>query len=253
MEVLLAGGSAVVDRPISAEGEALRRRSVRRAPVAEAPRPGVILHHGDEPAARAVSEVFSGLGVQVGVVDATDARWPSSEALAFGVVCGHATFADAAVLDEELRWIREADAEGTAILGIGRGARLLALALGGEVEELEQAHRGWTMAASVIPHQIPGGPWLTWQHERLELPVSGEVLAANRLGPQVFRLGRHLGVQFHPEAVPASVGRWTRTADGVTEPGPDLAAHGHDPIATAVRRRRLFATFIESLAPVATG
>ncbi len=40
------------------------------------------------------------------------------------------------------------------------------------------------------------------------LPPGAELLAENPSGPQAFRHGRHLGVQFHPEVTPAIIDAW---------------------------------------------
>jgi GMP synthase-like glutamine amidotransferase len=103
------------------------------------------------------------------------------------------------------------------------------------------------MVDTSAPHQIPTGPWLTWQHEVIALPGRAELLAHNRLGPQAFRLGPHLGVQFHPEATARTVARWVARDDGHTDPRLVLAAIDRDANAAAVCARRLFATFVDTL------
>jgi GMP synthase-like glutamine amidotransferase len=105
-------------------------------------------------------------------------------------------------LEEELEWIRRADRAGTAILGIGFGAQLLAGAFGGDVVPAAAPLRGWTTVSTEIPHVIAPGPWLSWQENVIEVPPGAQVLAHNRVGVQAFRWQRHLGVQFHPEAAP---------------------------------------------------
>ena len=147
----------------------------------------------------------------------------------------------------ELAWLRAADAAGTTVLGIGHGARALADALGGEVETLAEPYRGWAFVDTVAPHQIAAGPWLAWQHDVIQLPSNAEVIAHNRLGPQAFRLGRHLGVQFHPELTEATIARWaTRDAQSL-ESTIALTATRRDPRAAAVCAQRLFSTFLNTL------
>jgi GMP synthase-like glutamine amidotransferase len=103
------------------------------------------------------------------------------------------------------------------------------------------------MVDTLIPHLIPTGPWLTWQHDVISLPPHAQVLAHNRLGPQVFRVGRHLGVQFHPEATRSSAADWTRPSDGSPEPDRLLDLIARDPDAGTSSARRLFATFLDTL------
>jgi len=45
------------------------------------------------------------------------------------------------------------------------------------------------MVDTAIPHLIPSGPWLSWQQDVIAIPPRTQLLAHNRLGPQVFRVG----------------------------------------------------------------
>jgi GMP synthase-like glutamine amidotransferase len=144
----------------------------------------------------------------------------------------------------EVEWVRRADAAGTPVLGIGHGARVLALALGGAVQPAPRPLRGWTIVDTAVPHQIAGGPWLAWQHDVITLPRGAQQLAHNRLGPQAFRFGRHLGVQFHPEATPEVVAGWAGGHDASAEAQAHLNVIRRDPTASAVCTRRLLSSFI---------
>jgi GMP synthase-like glutamine amidotransferase len=150
-------------------------------------------------------------------------------------------------LDRQIDWIRRADEAGTAILGIGHGARVLALALGGAVEPAARPLRGWAMVDTSVPHLIAGGPWLTWQHDVITLPPHAERLAHNRLGPQAFRLGRHLGVQFHPEATPEILAGWAAAFDASADVHPLPSVITRDRAAAAVCTRRLLSSFINDI------
>jgi hypothetical protein len=46
---------------------------------------------------------------------------------------------------------------------------------------------------------IPAGPWLLFHGDRCEPAPAATILASNATGVQAFTVGRHLGVQFHPE------------------------------------------------------
>ena len=138
-------------------------------------------------------------------------------------------------VDRQVDWVRRADAEGTTVLGLGHGARVLAVAFGGSVATLAQPLTGWAMVATSVPHWIAAGPWLSCQHDMITLPSNAELLAHNRLGPQAFRLGRHLGVQFHPEATAETLAGWG---------GAIPARTARDPRAAEWCSRRLFSGFV---------
>jgi GMP synthase-like glutamine amidotransferase len=147
-------------------------------------------------------------------------------------------------LDAERDWVRRADAAGTPILAIGRGARVLASALGGSVEPLKRGQRGWALVDTRVPHLIAGGPWFAWQHERIVLPSGAELLAHNRLGPQAFRVGRHLGIHFHPEATPERAAAWRSPGDDALEYHDTLTATRRDAAAARYCARRAFSSFL---------
>jgi hypothetical protein len=79
------------------------------------------------------------------------------------------------------------------------------------------------MIDSPDPGLIPPGPWLEFHHDRCLPPAQATVLAHNALGVQAFRLGRHLGVQFHPEVDGEQFRRWLDSGAGkeITETGQD--------------------------------
>jgi len=143
-------------------------------------------------------------------------------------------------------WLRRADKAGTPVMAVGQGARLLAVAFGGRFTPADHPVRGWVMVDTSTPHLIPTGPWLTWQHDVISLPPHAQVLAHNRLGPQVFRLGRHLGVQFHPEATRSSAADWAKPNGESSEPDSLVDLVTRDPDAATSSARRLFATFLDS-------
>src|SRR6516225_7879076 len=133
-------------------------------------------------------------------------------------------------IDEELTWLRRAGAAGVPVLGICFGGQLLAAAFGGTVEHAGRQEIGWVTVDSADPELIPPGPWLEFHHDRCEPPAGATVLAHNDLGVQAFRLGRHLGVQFHPEVDGDQFRLWL-DAGGRAE----IAANGQDPGAMLAR------------------
>lgn len=106
-------------------------------------------------------------------------------------------------VEPEMRFLREADAAGVGVLGICFGGQVLAAALGGTVGRTEHPEVGW-LGIDVNPVGIAAGveagPWLQWHFDRFTIPPGAVELATTRSGPQAFRAGAHLGLQFHPEA-----------------------------------------------------
>jgi GMP synthase-like glutamine amidotransferase len=219
----------------AATAPAVRRSALVVQPHSEhptAPLIDALLHQGLDPIAVSVDERdplpdpgLAPLVILVGKDRLTDARARGR-------------------LDRDIDWVRHADEAGTAVLGIGHGARVLTLALGGAVEPAAHPLRGWAMVDTAVPHLIAGGPWLTWQHDVITLPPGAESLAHNRLGPQAFRLGRHLGVQFHPEATPEVLAGWAAAFDPSADVHPLPSVFTRDRAAAAACTRRLLSSFI---------
>lgn len=95
------------------------------------------------------------------------------------------------------------------VLGICFGAQLLAHALGGLVEPAPSGGEvGWYTVETDVPELIPSGPYLQWHSDRFQVPPRAVELARSPVGPQAFRLGSALAVQFHPETTPEVAARW---------------------------------------------
>lgn len=211
----------------------------------------VVLQHGGEAPSAQLLDVLVELGIAPavqGVGRPQDLPEPGSVGAA--ILVGSQSIDEAVAsgcLEAELDWIRRLDAAGATILGIGHGARALACAFGGMLSLAARPIRGWVMVDTTIPHLIAAGPWLTWQHDVIALPAGARVLAQNRLGPQAFRLGRHLGIQFHPEATPRTVTAWAARAGGRVDPHELLSTTERDAVAAAVCTRRLLSSFVDLL------
>ncbi|WP_128374685.1 type 1 glutamine amidotransferase [Streptomyces cavernae] len=111
-------------------------------------------------------------------------------------------------IDGELHLLRTAHASGTPVLGICFGAQALATALGGRVERAPRPEIGWTTVESEAPELVAAGPWFQWHFDRFVTPPGAVELAHSAVGPQAFRSGRALGVQFHPEITEATLRMW---------------------------------------------
>ncbi len=79
---------------------------------------------------------------------------------------------------------------------------------------------------------VEPGPWLVWHLDVMTPPPGGRELAWSDVGTQAFSHGRHLGVQFHPEATVESALSW---ADFYRDLLPE-AGTSYDEIAAATLR-----------------
>jgi GMP synthase-like glutamine amidotransferase len=108
----------------------------------------------------------------------------------------------------EVSWLSHAVASGGAVFGICFGAQALARALGGSVARSAHPEIGWTAIEPEGPALIAPGPWFQWHYDAFTPPPGATVLARNRSAIQAYRIGRSLGVQFHPEVTGAGIKRW---------------------------------------------
>lgn len=102
-------------------------------------------------------------------------------------------------IEPELQWLRAVDKAGVPVLGICYGAQELCTIFGGKVVAADQKEVGWLTIDTARPDLIPAGPWLLFHGDRCETSPEATILASNATGVQAFAVGRHLGVQFHPE------------------------------------------------------
>jgi GMP synthase-like glutamine amidotransferase len=117
-------------------------------------------------------------------------------------------------IEQELAWLRRADAAGVPIFGICFGAQALCAALGGRVVAADRKEVGWTGIDSYDPGLVPVGPWLQFHGDTCLPPPQAKILARNETGVQAFAAGRHLGVQFHPEVDGDQMRRWLAAGAG---------------------------------------
>lgn len=123
--------------------------------------------------------------------------------------------------------VRTAHARGVPMLGVCFGGQLLAAALGGTVEQAPVTEIGWYEirepggSPNGARNPLGPGPWFQWHHDRFTPPPGAEILAVNENAVQLFRLGRCVGTQFHPEVTYAHVEDFLTGADDEY-----LAEHG---------------------------
>ncbi len=174
-----------------------------------------------------------------------DGPLPDLAGYAFVVSLGHTggpnDAHDPAVV-AELSLLREAVERDVPVLGLCFGGEALAAVLGGRVERAPVAELGWRVVETSAPDAIPAGPWLEWHFERFTLPPGATELARTAGATQAFRLGPHLGVQFHPEATVEIVEGWAEH-DGVEA---ELAASPEQREAARAAAFRLFDAFLSS-------
>ncbi|MGA7270376.1 MAG: gamma-glutamyl-gamma-aminobutyrate hydrolase family protein [Acidimicrobiia bacterium] len=125
-------------------------------------------------------------------------------------------------LDPELDMLRKAMASEVPVMGICFGSQALAAAAGGEVRRAPAPEIGWHEVGSVIPQLA--GTWFQWHRDVFEVPAGAELLAFNPVGPQVFRVGNSVGIQFHPEVDYDHLSMWMSTGGASA-----LRALGGDP------------------------
>ena len=190
----------------------------------------VVVRHHEEDSAGFIGAAFEARGAQLStILFPKEGPLPDLRGVAhivmLGSTCSVYDEGEArAWIDEELAWLRRADAAAVPVLGICFGAQVLAAALGGTVENAGRPEIGWVTVDTADPDLIPAGPWLEFHHDRCLPPAYAAVLARNDLGVQAYRLDRHLAVQFHPEVDGDQFRLWLN-AGGRTE----IEAAGLDP------------------------
>lgn len=242
--------SSYADLRVSRAAGAVRRhgRSARR----EAPARAVVLRDPELTPGAVLLDTLGAWDLEPEVVRVDRAgRLPDPELLDLAVVLGAARLSgeDApAWLERELNWLRRADRAGTAILALGSAAHALAIALGGGVRRARRPRRVWTLVSTTAPAMIAAGPWLVWQDDVIVLPPDAEVLAHDHVGPQVFAVNGHLGVQFHPEATPEIVADWVRSNEEVLDFQGIMEASWRELPTAGEKAQRLFAEFVGPVA-----
>jgi GMP synthase-like glutamine amidotransferase len=173
----------------------------------------VVIRHHEEDSAGFIGQAFEARGAELSSCLIPKDDLPALDGVDHVVVLG-AVWAvyddspDRAWIADELAWLRRADEAGVPVLGICFGGQALAAALGGGVQPAARKEIGWSVIDSVDEDVIPPGPWLEFHQDQFFPPPGARVLARSEVGVQAFSLGRHLGVQFHPEPDGALLAKW---------------------------------------------
>lgn len=115
-------------------------------------------------------------------------------------------------VERESDAVRRAAQADVPVLGICYGGQLMSHALGGSVERAHRTEIGWFDIESQNAELAPPGPWFEYHVDKFTPPDGAEVFAATEAGPQAYRLGRMLALQFHPEVSTEIIRRWGRDA-----------------------------------------
>ena len=113
-------------------------------------------------------------------------------------------------IDREIAFLRECVRRDVPILGLCFGGQTLASALGARVRRSDRGEIGWVRLNGGAEGIAPG-PWFNFHFDQFDTPLGAVELGRSELCPHAFRIGPHLGVQFHPEVTPNIVERWLTT------------------------------------------
>jgi GMP synthase (glutamine-hydrolysing) len=117
---------------------------------------------------------------------------------------------DRTALEAECSLVRSASSSGVPVLGLCYGAQVAAYAFGGRVVRAPAPEIGLVGVRSKDESLVPAGPWWAFHTDVIEPPAKAEVVADNDCGVQAVTLPGVLGVQFHPEVLPDTLGDWFR-------------------------------------------
>jgi GMP synthase-like glutamine amidotransferase len=110
----------------------------------------------------------------------------------------------------QVAFLREAHEAGVPVFGLCFGGQALAAALGGEVRAAPAPEIGWLELESLDGGAVGPGPWFAWHEDTFTLPPGADELARSPVCAHAFRVGRSVGLQFHPEVTPAIIEGWVR-------------------------------------------
>jgi GMP synthase (glutamine-hydrolysing) len=146
------------------------------------------------------------LDAEVAVHDARAGEFPEPAAYDGLVVTGSraSVYWDEPWIDGAREWARDAVESATPSLGVCWGHQLLADAVGGTVEPMDEYELGYRTVRHTGDPVFEGVPasftvFTTHSDAVTDLPEDAEVIAENDYGVQGFRRGDVVGIQSHPE------------------------------------------------------
>lgn len=150
-----------------------------------------------------------------------------------------------AFINNQIAQIQKRLDSGKPVLGICFGAQLLAAAAGSRVYKGPEFEFGW--GPITLTHAGASSPVASFNRhvfhchgDTFDLPFGAELLASSsRYQNQAFRIGPHLGVQFHAEVTARGLSRWSighvariKSTIGLQEWNKQIAAHASQHEAT---------------------
>jgi GMP synthase-like glutamine amidotransferase len=165
--------------------------------------PGLILQHASTGPPGRLGAWADARGMPYQVHDSTEVA-PEFDPREFSFIASlgsarSANETDIPWIAAEIELLGHAVDAGVPVLGLCWGGQALSAALGGTVSEAPFHEKDWIAVASTDP-EIPAGPWLHYHTEIFTVPRDAAEIARSPAGPAAFRIGPHLGLQFHPEA-----------------------------------------------------
>lgn len=192
-------------------------------------RHALVLRHHREDHPGLVGDALVARGFELRVVLFNEASpTPSLDGVDLVVILGSSSAVyDAAVerawFARELALIEQADQRGITVFGICFGAQALCRYAGGVVAPGARPEIGWHVVEPTVDSPIGPGPWFEYHFDACELPPSATTWAKTSNCVQAFAIGRHVGVQFHPELDAAQLRDWFEAG------GDDARTLGYDP------------------------
>jgi GMP synthase-like glutamine amidotransferase len=189
----------------------------------------VLRHHvEDSPGLVGEALVARGFSVQVVMMDEVSPS-PSVDEVDLLVILGskHSVYdaeVEEAWFGRELELVGEADRRSIPIFGICFGAQALCRYFGGTVAPSREPEVGWYEVQEENGSRVGAGPWFEWHFDACTLPDAAQVWASNPRAVQAFAIGRHVGVQFHPEIDEHQLAQWMGAGGAA-----DARALGLDP------------------------
>lgn len=204
----------------------------------------LVMHHDRGSSAGVLAEWLARRGAQVQHVLVSEIRrLPDPGCFDLVVAMG----SELCAADDRLQWLASeraflaaAHKRAVPLLGICFGAQLLARALGGAVHQSAVCEIGWRELEDRGGDLAGSGSWFEWHFDTFEAPPGASVLAESAAGQEAYRLGRSLGVQFHPEVDGLLIEDWmVRYGDEMTSADIDATdlLFSSDNLAAAARAR----------------
>ena len=171
------------------------------------------LHHHDEDSPGLIGQALESFGANVDLVFFGEGHpVPSLEGYDLLMILGSKESAyDEAVreawFNNELALMAEADERGLPIFGICFGAQALCTMAGGTVARAAEGEIGWYDVEPAVA-DFDSGPWFEFHYDECALPETATIWARSPRAVQAFAIGRHVGVQFHPEIDSEQLREW---------------------------------------------